>query len=121
MSALARIELEDVRVELERAHEAAKSLGTELEVDDVNGNSDQEGDEWVEYAIYQFQIYVFTVNTSSEDENAMDQDIPTNAVEKDDLSQYNLDDYDEKSKSIGDLYIGFPYVYLIYNSNRAFQ
>lgn len=44
VSALARIELEDARTELERAHEAAKSMDrTEGEV--VEGDDD---DEWVE-------------------------------------------------------------------------
>jgi periodic tryptophan protein 1 len=48
VSALARIELEDARVELERAHEAAKSMGRGAEgeeADDV-GEEDEEG--WVE-------------------------------------------------------------------------
>ena len=31
----------------------------------------------------------------------MDQDASTNGAAKDDLSQYNLEEYDENSKSIG--------------------
>lgn len=49
VSALARIELEDARVELERAHEAAKSMGRGAEgeeADDDEGDEDEEN--WVE-------------------------------------------------------------------------
>lgn len=45
VSALARIELEDARVELERAHEAAKEMGKGAEADD--GDEENE-DNWVE-------------------------------------------------------------------------
>jgi len=44
VSALARIELEDARVELERAHEAAKSMGRGGEGDEA----DDDDDDWVE-------------------------------------------------------------------------
>ena len=47
VSALARIELEDARVELERAHEAAKSMGRGPEGDEIEEGGDDEGD-WVE-------------------------------------------------------------------------
>lgn len=40
VSALARIELEDARVELQRAHDAAQTMGKD---------GDDEDDEWVEY------------------------------------------------------------------------
>jgi hypothetical protein len=43
VSALARIELEDARVELERAHEAAKSMGRGAGDDEADDESD-----WVE-------------------------------------------------------------------------
>jgi periodic tryptophan protein 1 len=49
VSALARIELEDARVELERAHEAAKSMGRGAEgneADDAEVDGDE--DNWVE-------------------------------------------------------------------------
>ena len=56
MSALARIEIEDARVELERAHEAAKQMGLGAEGeeadddDDDNDGNAQEDEEssWVE-------------------------------------------------------------------------
>jgi periodic tryptophan protein 1 len=54
VSALARIELEDARTELARAHEAAKSMGRGaegLEADDEEaGDEEGDGDEdaWVE-------------------------------------------------------------------------
>lgn len=44
VSALARIELEDAKKELERAHKAAQSMGKGVEGD---GDDDDE-DEWVE-------------------------------------------------------------------------
>jgi periodic tryptophan protein 1 len=50
VSTLARIELEDARVELKRAHEAAKSMGRGaegIEADDVEENGEDE-DAWVE-------------------------------------------------------------------------
>lgn len=57
VSKLARIELEDARKELERAHKAALEMGQGLEVEDegagVEDEADKEGadgeeDEWVE-------------------------------------------------------------------------
>jgi hypothetical protein len=51
VSALARIELEDARVELERAHEAAKTMGLGAEgeeADDQGADDDEEN--WVECA-----------------------------------------------------------------------
>ena len=50
VSALARIELEDARVELERAHLAAQSMGKGAEGDeaDDNGNDDDDEANWVE-------------------------------------------------------------------------
>ena len=52
VSALARIELEDARVELERAHLAAQSMGKGAEGDEADDNED-DGDEvdWVESVI----------------------------------------------------------------------
>ena len=52
VSALARIELEDARVELERAHLAAQSMGKGAEGDEADDNGD-DGDEadWVESVI----------------------------------------------------------------------
>lgn len=51
VSALARIEVEDARLELERAHEAAKSMGKGGEGDEADDNEpDNDDDEanWVE-------------------------------------------------------------------------
>ncbi|KAJ3792560.1 WD40-repeat-containing domain protein [Lentinula aff. detonsa] len=96
VSALARIELEDAQVELKRAHEAAKSMGksdldeedveSDLEVEVIEGDKNGDEDDWVD-----------------EDEDAMDvdSDAPSKkatttkvTTKDDDLSQYNLDDYD---------------------------
>ncbi|KAF8656211.1 hypothetical protein AX16_002647 [Volvariella volvacea WC 439] len=83
VSALARIELEDARLELERAHEAAKTMGLGAEgeeADDAEDVAEDDNDEnWVD-----------------EDENAMDVD--SKPEDKDDLSKYNLDDYDNEAK-----------------------
>ena len=47
MSAIARIELEEVRAELERAAEAANETVTDFEPDEVDGDANQNGDEYV--------------------------------------------------------------------------
>ncbi|KAF9059588.1 WD40-repeat-containing domain protein [Rhodocollybia butyracea] len=91
VSALARIELEDAQVELKRAHEAAKSMGQgdDIEVLDGEGDADEDDGNWVD-----------------EDDDAMDVDSeapkpPTQEpsaeakTNDDDLSKYNLDDYDD--------------------------
>ncbi|KAF8071864.1 WD40-repeat-containing domain protein [Lyophyllum atratum] len=84
VSALARIELEDARVELERAHEAAKSMGRGAEGEEADdaGEEDDE-DEWVD---------------EDEDEDAMDVDSAPKPKD-DDLSQYKLDSYDDDIKA----------------------
>ncbi|KAF8896470.1 WD40-repeat-containing domain protein [Infundibulicybe gibba] len=85
VSALARIELEDARVELERAHEAAKSMGRGAEGDEAD-EADEDEENWVEI--------------SEEEDDAMDVDSGSKTKPKgDDLSQYNLDDYDEDVKT----------------------
>ncbi|KAJ3906624.1 WD40-repeat-containing domain protein [Lentinula edodes] len=99
VSALARIELEDAQVELKRAHNAAKSMGksdidredgdSDVDVEVMEGDRDGDEGDWVD-----------------EDENAMNvdpeaappnpnSDSKTTTSKDDDLSQYNLDDYDD--------------------------
>ncbi|EFI27913.1 transducin family protein/WD-40 repeat family protein [Coprinopsis cinerea okayama7 len=96
VSKLARIELEDARKELEKAHKAAMEMGKGDEEDDDEEESevvgmdadgkDDEG-EWVD-----------------EDSDAMDVDSGPNDASKkpskpknpDDLTEYNLDNYDEE-------------------------
>lgn len=80
VSTIARIELEDARVELERAHEAAKSMGLGGEGEEADDQDDQ--DNWVD---------------ENEDQDAMNVDSEAKRNE-DDLSQYNLDDYDNDAK-----------------------
>lgn len=46
VSALARIEFEDAKVELERASKLAQSMGEDLDPDDVE-TKDDEWEEWV--------------------------------------------------------------------------
>lgn len=49
VSTLARIELEDAKLELERAHEAAKGMGKGAEGDEGDDVVDDDGDDaWVE-------------------------------------------------------------------------
>ncbi|GLB40346.1 putative WD domain, G-beta repeat [Lyophyllum shimeji] len=81
VSALARIELEDARKELERAHEAAKSMGRGAEGDEADDAGDDDEENWVD-----------------EDEDAMDVD-PAQKPKDDDLSQYKLDEYDDDIKT----------------------
>lgn len=48
VSALARIELEDAKKELERAHKAAKSMGAGAEGSDADDNDEDDESAWVE-------------------------------------------------------------------------
>ena len=50
VSALARIELEDAKKELERAHKAAQSMGKGAEGEEADDSIDEDGDQndWVE-------------------------------------------------------------------------
>ncbi|KAJ7126746.1 WD40-repeat-containing domain protein [Mycena epipterygia] len=86
VSALSRIQLEDARIELERAHEAAKSMGLGAEGEEADDAGDDDGDEgdWVD----------------EEDADAMDVDSdPKPKRNPDDLTEYNLDDYDNDVKT----------------------
>ncbi|KAI0775065.1 WD40 repeat-like protein [Trametes elegans] len=91
VSALARIELEDAKKELELAHKAAQSMGKGAEGEEGDDDADEDEDGWVD-----------------EDDDAMDEDVPMDQDKPegeaggstqakpsgDDLEQYNLDDYD---------------------------
>jgi len=81
VSALARIELEDARIELERAHLAAQEMGKGAEGEEADDNDEEN---WVD-----------------EDDDAMDVDSGAAPKSKvDDLSEYNLDDYDDDAKTL---------------------
>jgi periodic tryptophan protein 1 len=54
VSALARIELEDARVELERAHEAAKMMGRGGEGEEADDQDDEEN--WIEFVSPQLHL-----------------------------------------------------------------
>nr|VWP00145.1 Uncharacterized protein [Ganoderma boninense] len=97
VSALARIELEDARKELEKAHNAAKSMGKGAEGDEADDAEEDDESAWVD-----------------EDEDAMDEDVPMDQDEQppaegskpsgppgDDLTQYNLDEYDNEDAMPG--------------------
>ncbi|PPR02610.1 hypothetical protein CVT24_002181 [Panaeolus cyanescens] len=92
VSALARIELEDARIELERAHLAAQSMGQDAEEDEGDEHAENDDDD---------------ANWVDEDEDAMDIDIPKE--NPDDLSKYNLDDYDNDEKETGANIKGLTY------------
>lgn len=51
VSALARIELEDARTELERAHEAAQMMGKGAEGEEADDAGDDDEENWVEYVV----------------------------------------------------------------------
>ncbi|KAJ7170934.1 WD40-repeat-containing domain protein [Mycena crocata] len=87
VSALSRIQLEDARIELERAHEAAKSMGLGAEGEEADdAGEDGDEDDWVD--------------EPEEDGDAMDVDSdPKPKRNPDDLTEYNLDDYDNDVKT----------------------
>ncbi|KAJ7168520.1 WD40-repeat-containing domain protein [Mycena filopes] len=89
VSALSRIQLEDARVELERAHEAAKSMGLGAEGDEADDAAEENEEDWVD---------------EEADEDAMDVDSDPKARKRnpDDLTEYNLDDYDNDVKTTAD-------------------
>ncbi|THH32232.1 hypothetical protein EUX98_g1961 [Antrodiella citrinella] len=81
VSALARIELEDAKKELERAHVAAASMGKGAEGSDADDEEDENA--WVD-----------------EDGEDADEDVPmdedSQEPKEDGLAQYNLDEYDDE-------------------------
>ncbi|KAG1737750.1 transductin family protein/WD-40 repeat family protein [Suillus lakei] len=82
VSALARIELEDARIELERAHNAAKGMGKGAEGAEAD-DADEDGDE---------DAWVDEEDASMEVDGDVQVDVPAKG---DDLAQYKLDEYDE--------------------------
>ena len=125
VSALARIELEDARVELERAHLAAQSMGKGAEGDEADDNVGGDDDEanWVESVLVVDLLCFFFVNLNgilffkfffSEDDEAMD--IDSGAVpqsKEDDLSQYNLEEYDNDAQTTSKLSLYFFYSHVL--------
>ncbi|EPQ52598.1 WD40 repeat-like protein [Gloeophyllum trabeum ATCC 11539] len=87
VSSLARIELEDARLELQRAHEAAQEMGKGSDDETGDDNEDNEDE----------SAWVDEEDDDHMDEDRMDEDAPdpkSNKSVDDDLAQYNLDDYD---------------------------
>ncbi|PPQ68646.1 hypothetical protein CVT26_002930 [Gymnopilus dilepis] len=85
VSALARIELEDAKIELERAHLAAQEMGKGAEGEEADDNADDDDEE----------------NWPDEDDDAMDVDSGSAPKPKaDDLAEYNLDEYDDDTKTL---------------------
>lgn len=82
VSALARIELEDARIEIERAHNAAKSMGKGAEGAEAD-DADEDGDE---------DAWVDEEDASMEVDGGVQAELPAKG---DDLAQYKLDEYDE--------------------------
>ncbi|KAI6024820.1 transductin family protein/WD-40 repeat family protein [Pisolithus microcarpus] len=85
VSALAHIELEDARVELERAHKAAIKMGKGAEGEEADDDDEDEDEEqWVD---------------EEDDSMAVDEiqteETAETSAKKDELSQYNLDGYDD--------------------------
>ncbi|KAF5341629.1 hypothetical protein D9611_001467 [Ephemerocybe angulata] len=108
VSKLARIELEDARMELERAHKAALEMGQGLEVEDEGGDEAEgegEGDGEVKEGVDGDEDW-----EDEDDDDAMDVDsAPKKKKGKaakgvDDLSEYKLDDYDEEETDTGGLF-----------------
>ncbi|KAL1737646.1 hypothetical protein HDZ31DRAFT_22327, partial [Schizophyllum fasciatum] len=82
VSALARIELEDARTELERAHEAAQMMGKGAEGEEADDAGDDDEDNWVDED-----------EGNTEDAMDVDSEAPKPA---DDIAEYKLDEYDEE-------------------------
>ncbi|CCM03608.1 uncharacterized protein FIBRA_05746 [Fibroporia radiculosa] len=91
VSALARIEVEDARKELEWAHRAAGMMGKGAEGEEAD-DADEDDDEnsWVDEDV-----------DAMDQDVAMDEDTPapnpgnnSESKDEDDLAEYNLDDYD---------------------------
>ncbi|KAG1801171.1 transductin family protein/WD-40 repeat family protein [Suillus variegatus] len=82
VSTLARIELEDARIEMERAHNAAKSMGKGAEGAEAD-DADEDGDE---------DAWVDEEDASMEVDGEVQVDVPEKG---DDLAQYKLDEYDD--------------------------
>ncbi|KAA1476216.1 WD40 repeat-like protein [Dentipellis sp. KUC8613] len=83
VSALAHIELEDAKLELQRAHEAARQMGKGAEGDEGDDAAEDDEDDWVD-----------------EEDDAMDQDDSqqpkASSKKSGDLSEYKLDEYDDE-------------------------
>ncbi|TFK20715.1 transducin family protein/WD-40 repeat family protein [Coprinopsis marcescibilis] len=91
VSKLARIELEDARQELEKAHKAALEMGKGEEDEDEDGENADEIDagdeeEWVDEDSDAMDI----------DDSAPSKKSKSKPKNPDDLEEYNLDDYDEE-------------------------
>ena len=102
VAALAKIELEDARVELERAHHAAQSMGRGVE-DDASGQEENEND-WVECVLMSLrQIATWVAYRGFSDESD-DMDVdhtepnPKIRAAEDELAEYHLDDYDDNQE-----------------------
>ncbi|KAG1905067.1 uncharacterized protein F5891DRAFT_1275417 [Suillus fuscotomentosus] len=90
VSTLARIELEDARIEMERAHNAANIMGKGAEgaeADDADEDEDGDEDSWVDEEDASMEV---------------DGDVQVGVLEKGDgLAQYKLDEYDVKEDGTG--------------------
>lgn len=61
VSALARIELEDARAELEKAHKAAQSMGKGAEGEEADDSIDEDDESaWVEWIVSYFPYILIT-------------------------------------------------------------
>ncbi|KAF9519677.1 hypothetical protein BS47DRAFT_1374991 [Hydnum rufescens UP504] len=91
VSALARIEIEDARLELERASKLAATMGKDLEDEDAE---DVDGDgQWEDVSSDHGGADMIDT------EDRMDEDpVPVAKSDPNDLSQYNLDTYDEDTE-----------------------
>ncbi len=110
VSALARIEFEDAKVELERASRQAQQIGEDLD------DAETRDDEWEEYVLVWLPHFYFcpllcllhSISLPSDDLTADGMDVDNKAMDGDrpapkdlnDLSEYNLDTYDEEENTI---------------------
>ncbi|OSX57595.1 hypothetical protein POSPLADRAFT_1185570 [Postia placenta MAD-698-R-SB12] len=97
VSALARIELEDARKELEAAHKAAGLMGVGAEGEEAD-DADEDESAWVDEDDDAEKDVI-------DEDTPMDVDGPVSKPAKgskddDDLAEYNLDDYDDDDNDV---------------------
>ncbi|ELU40613.1 transducin family protein/WD-40 repeat family protein [Rhizoctonia solani AG-1 IA] len=100
---LARIELEDAQIELQRASEAAHDMENRSDEEDSSVEEDDNDDSWED---------------SASDDDRMDEDVidpepkkskskPNAQDDPDGLAEYNLDNYDEEKIGAGEMLLGY--------------
>jgi periodic tryptophan protein 1 len=104
---IARIELQDARVELKRARKAAEGMGQEFKGDDMDEDDEEGWVEWVGF-FFSFSLACFHVlrrngRPSEEEDVDMEEGLTHKASknDEDELAKYKLDEYDNDEEEEG--------------------